>query len=208
MAKIFFDLDGTIINSQGRLYQLFCELCPENKFTYQEYWDIKRTHVVQKVFLKKYFNYSDDQIISFNKAYLKRVEDTDMMEKDCPVDGIEVVLRQLRQRNTLYIVTNRQDYEKAVQEIDRFGWRDIFEHIWVTEQKDTKIELITRHTNVSPQDVFISDTGEDIKTAQQLGIRSVAVTWGVLNKDVLSRYQPDMIFDAVSDLEKVEDLSC
>lgn len=208
MAKIFFDLDGTIINSQGRLYQLFCVLCPENKFTYQEYWDIKRTHIVQQEFLKKYFNYSNDQIVAFNKAYLNRVEDADLIATDCPVDGIEVVLRQLRQRNTLYVVTNRQDYEKTVQEIDRFGWRDIFEHIWVTEQKNTKAELITCHTTVSPQDVFISDTGEDIKTAQQLGMRSVAVTWGVLNKDVLSRYQPDIIFDVVSDLEKLEDLSC
>ncbi len=208
MAKVFFDLDGTIINSQKRLYMLFCELCPENKFTYQEYWKIKRTHMIQKDFLRKYFNYSDNQIVAFNKSYLKRVEEPDLIAMDCPVDGIEVVLRQMRQKHTLYVVTNRQDYEETVREIDRLAWRDIFEHIWVTEQRNTKAELITRHTTVSPQDVFISDTGEDIKTARQLGIRSVAVTWGVLNREVLSSYQPDMIFDVVSDLKKMEELFC
>lgn len=164
--------------------------------------------MIQKDFLRKYFNYSDNQIVAFNKSYLKRVEEPDLIAMDCPVDGIEVVLRQMRQKHTLYVVTNRQDYEETVREIDRLAWRDIFEHIWVTEQRNTKAELITRHTTVSPQDVFISDTGEDIKTARQLGIRSVAVTWGVLNREVLSSYQPDMIFDVVSDLKKMEELFC
>lgn len=207
MSKIFFDLDGTIINSQERLYRLFCELCLENTFTYEEYWDIKRTHIVQKEFLKTYFNYSDERISEFNKAYLKRVEEDDLMAMDRPVEGIEDILRLLRQKHMLYVVTNRQEYEKTVQELVRFGWRDIFEDIWVTEQKVTKTELIARHIAVSPEDIFVSDTGEDIKIAQQLGMRSAAVTWGVLNKEVLSCYQPDMIFEDVVDLRKLG-ISC
>ena len=208
MARIFFDLDGTLINSQKRLYLLFCELCPENRFTYEEYWNIKRTHMVQKDFLKQYFHYSDEQTAAFSREYLKRVEDADLMVTDCPVDGMEEVLQSLHRRHMLYVVTNRQDYEKTIDEIDRFGWRDLFEHILVTEQKSSKAELITHHATVSPHDVFVSDTGEDIKAAQRLGIRSVAVTWGVLNKEVLSLYHPDIIVDVVYDLKNIGNLSC
>lgn len=208
MAKIFFDLDGTIINSQWRLYQLFCELCPENRFSYKEYWSIKRSHMPQKLFLEKYFNYSEKQIDAFSKAYLKRVEDSDLMATDRPVDGIEEVLQSLFQKHTLYVVTNRQDYEKTVREIDRFRWQKFFEHVWVTEQKISKADLIIRHTKVSPKDIFISDTGDDIKNAQYLGIHSVAVTWGVLDKSVLRQYNPDMTIEMVKDLKKIEVLSC
>ena len=208
MAQLFFYLDGTIINSQGRLYNLFCELCPENKFSYNEYWEIKRTHMLQKDFLKRYFQYSDEKIDIFNKKYLERIEDLDLIKTDFPVVGIEEILRSLSQKHTLYVVTNRQNKSKTIDEIKSFNWFDIFKQILVTEQKISKAELIVKNITVTPDDFFISDSGEDIKTAKKLGIHSIAVTWGILNRDVLSKYQPNFIFDKVSDLLKLEEKIC
>lgn len=204
MANIFFDLDGTIVNSQGRLYQIFCELCPENKFSYDEYWEIKRTRVTQKEFLQKYFAYSDDKIADFHKKYLAKVEENKYINTDFKVKGIEAVLRKLCQRNCLYVVTNRQNTDKTIAQIDALGWNGLFKKVLVTNQKTTKAELIESEVGVSAEDIFISDSGEDIKTAKKLGIKSVAVTWGILNRDILAAYQPDMIFDEVDDFDRLE----
>ena len=73
----------------------------------------------------------------------------------------------------------------------------------VTEQKESKTELIERSVAYRAQDVFIGDTGEDIITANKLGIRSVAVSWGILDRDVLKEYLPDYIIDDLEDLSTV-----
>ena len=105
-------------------------------------------------------------------------------------------------------MTNRQNKSKTIDEIKSFNWFDIFKQILVTEQKISKAELIVKNITVTPDDFFISDSGEDIKTAKKLGIHSIAVTWGILNRDVLSKYQPNFIFDKVSDLLKLEEKIC
>ena len=58
MANLFFDFDGTIVDSKVRLYKLFCELCIDNKFSFNDYWELKRESLTQAEILKKYFNYS------------------------------------------------------------------------------------------------------------------------------------------------------
>lgn len=200
MSNIFFDFDGTIINSQNRLYKLFCELCPENTFSFNEYWNIKRNYITQKEFLKKYFMYSDDKIEIFRKNYLEKVEEPDRMKEDYPVKGIEKIFQELVKKYILYLVTNRQNFDLTINELHQFGWLKYFKEVLVTRQKTTKLELILQKVPVASADIFIGDTGDDIKTAKALGIISVAVTWGVLNGEVLCSYTPDYLISEVDEL--------
>ena len=186
MPKFFFDLDGTIINSQERLYKLFCELCPENRFSYTEYWEIKRTHCTQKDLLKRYFGYNETQIVNFNIKFKEMVEE----------------------EYRLFIVTNRQNRHLTIQQISRLGWFSLFEKILVTEQKISKEDLILNNITTSSNDWMVSDTGEDIKTAKKLGIKSIAVTWGILNKNVLEGYSPDLLIDDVNELKNIRFNEC
>lgn len=203
MVNILFDFDGTLINSQGRLYTLFKELCPECKMTYDEYWEIKRNRVNQKDILSKYFLYDDEKIRLFHELWLKKVEDRERLKLDMPVDGVNDILERLLYTYDLFLVTNRQSEERALEEVSRFKWTGMFSKILVTEQKVSKKELIEREISITPEDVFISDTGEDIKTARELGIKSIAVTWGVLNKNILAEYSPTIIVESVNELENV-----
>ena len=85
MVRFFCDFDGTLIDSQKRLYDLFCELCPESKMSYNEYWKIKRNRITQKDFLRKYFKYDDAKISLFHKLWLQKVEEKKRIESDIPV---------------------------------------------------------------------------------------------------------------------------
>jgi phosphoglycolate phosphatase-like HAD superfamily hydrolase len=203
MVNIFFDFDGTLVNSQGRLYELFIELCPECKMNYDEYWTIKRTRITQADFLKKYFAYTDEQTAAFHKSWLQKVEEPERIDCDVKVVGADNELQKLAEEHTLYLVTNRQSKMKVLEQVHKFGWQDLFADILVTQQKQSKKELIEKAVNVTNQDALVSDTGEDIKTAKALGIKSVAVAWGVLNKQVLSEYKPDMILENVSEISGI-----
>lgn len=204
--NIFFDYDGTLINSQKRIYKLFCELCPENnfsekKFTYEEYWEIKRTRINQKDFLKKYFNYSDEQINEFKENWLEKIEEEQRLSEDKLIDNIDKLLEKLALNNNLYLVTNRQFKDLTIKQIKNFGLFDFFDKILITEQRTTKVDLIKNEVNVTPNDVFIGDTGEDILSAKGLGIKSIAASYGFLNKEVLAQYKPDLILDEVKDFD-------
>lgn len=201
MANIFFDYDGTLINSQKRMYTLFCELCCENKFTYEEYWEIKRQKINQKEFLKKYFDYPDEKIAEFKKKWMEEIENENRLCQDTPVENIGNLIKNLSEKHKLYIVTNRQSKEFTVQQLKNFGWFDFFDKILVTEQKKTKTELIKENVIVSEKDIFIGDTGEDILTAKELKIKSIAVTYGILNKEAIEYYKPDLIIQEVKDFD-------
>lgn len=201
MVNIFFDLDGTLINSQQRLYNLFVELCPECKMSYDEYWEIKRQRINQKDFLKKYFNYSDEQCKEFHKLWLEKVEESERLDEDFLVDGVEDLLNKLSQKYRLYLVTNRQSKNLLIYELERLKIKNYFCDILVTEQKRAKLELIQGVVNCSPDDVLIGDTGEDIKTAKELGIKSIAVSWGILGEKVLMEYLPDLIIGNANEIE-------
>ena len=126
MVNIFFDLDGTLINSQQRLYNLFVELCPECKMTYEEYWEIKRQRINQKDFLKKYFNYSDEKCKEFHKLWLEKVEESERLDEDFLVDGVEDLLNKLSQKYRLYLVTNRQSKSLLIYELERLKIKNYF----------------------------------------------------------------------------------
>lgn len=200
MANIFFDLDGTIVNSQHRLYNLFMELCPECKMSYDEYWTIKRGRITQKDFLKKYFNYSVGQCEIFHKIWIERIEEEERLREDFLVKGFYEILESLSKKYSLFIVTNRQSEELTRKELESLNIKHLFSGIMVTEQKKTKSQLIKERIDYSKQDFIIGDTGEDIKTAKELGLQSVAVTWGILDEEILKQYEPDIIMREVCEI--------
>lgn len=200
MACIFFDLDGTLVNSQQRLYELFRELCPECAMSYGEYWAIKRGRMSQKDMLQEYYGYNDAQVRAFHELWFAKVEEPARVDRDEPVPGMDVVLRDCAQRHTLFVASNRQNGPLAEAELSRLGWRDLFSAILITGQKRSKEELIRDCCTVAPEDVLVGDTGEDIRTARSLGIRSIAVSWGILERSILAEYAPDILLDDVSQL--------
>ena len=201
MNDVFLDLDGTLVNSQGRLYRLFRELCPECGMSYAEYWTLKRRRMSQKEMLKRFFGYSDDSVIRFHKDWMAHVEDDDAVLTDSPVEGISDRLAAMAQRHSLYLVTARQKPELVGRQIDRFGWRSYFRDLVVTRQECGKCAAIRAVVGHVAGGIMIGDTGDDVKTARELGFRSVAVGWGILSPDVLREYNPDYLAERMEDLD-------
>lgn len=197
IMNIFFDLDGTLIDSRQRLYFLFQSLVKESVFSFDEYWVHKRNKKSHREILSEMLHYSVVQISDFEEKWMARIEEPEWLSLDKPFDGISEFLKELKQNNSLFVVTARQSELKALEQLEQLGWSEIFDKIFVTGQKLEKYEMIQGSVKLTPADWFVGDTGKDIQTGKKLGIRTAAVLSGFLSHESLLPYEPDLIRDNV-----------
>lgn len=199
--KLFFDLDGTLIDSKQRLYQLFQFLVPESTLSFENYWNFKKNKINHAKILTNEFDFSQENIDLFEIEWMKNIELKKWLALDHPFEGVSEYLNKLKQNNLLFLVTARQSEEMALDQIKKFNWENLFEKVFVTGQKVEKFHLINKNIKVSGQDWFIGDTGNDINTGKQLGIKTAAVLTGFLNREQLIKYEPDIIVEQVIHLD-------
>jgi phosphoglycolate phosphatase len=202
--NIFFDLDGTLIESRPRLYQLFQFLIPNSDLSFYEYWDLKRNKINHKEILTSKFNFSEGQYIHFEQKWMLEIEQERWLELDHPFEGVTDFLIQLNQQYNIFLVTARQSKETVLNQVRKFGWEDIFSDILVTEQKQGKHLLIKNAVQLNHTDWIVGDTGKDIETGKYLGINTAAVLTGFLNEESLKAYLPDKILINVLELNANE----
>lgn len=201
--NIFFDLDGTILDSRKRLYVLFQQLVEKSVLSFDDYWNLKRNKIRHEQILKEYFEYSDKKITDFENIWMNKIESPQLLALDEPFKNIEYCLNELKIKNALYLVTARQFRERAFSQLENLGLIDYFEEILVTEQKYEKASLIKKCCKFSQGDYIIGDTGHDIKTGKGLGLKTIAVTYGFMSKKILKKYTPDYIIDDIMDINKI-----
>ncbi len=199
MIKLFFDLDGTLINSKERLYELFQHLVPESELSFEEYWNFKKNKIDHKNILSKHFNYSLEKMDLFQEKWLMLIETDEWLKYDHPFDNVTEFLHLLKDDYELYLVTARQSEIKVAAQLEKFSWQNIFTSVLVTNRRTEKKLLISEYKPTS-EDWLIGDTGYDIKTGKELGMRTAAVLTGFLNQQMLMEYQPDVIAETVLDL--------
>lgn len=199
--NLIFDLDGTLINSQLRLYKLFQFLVEDSKLSFTEYWELKRNKIDHKNILTNNFCYTNNQFYDFQLKWMEEIEKSEWLAFDHTFDGVLELLEYLSHKNKLHIVTARQDKKKCYDQLRNLGLIDFLTTILVTEQKYDKFELINKNINVISSDWIFGDTGLDILTGKQLGIRTVAVHSGFLSKASLKLYNPDYLFENITDIK-------
>lgn len=199
--NIFFDLDGTLIDSRPRLYQLFQYLVKDSKLSFDAYWELKRNKVNHYQILTSTFNYTEAQYSEFVTAWMVEIELKKWLDIDTTFEGVEKLLAALSERYSLYVVTARQSVTNTIQQLDQFGWNKYISSTLITEQKYSKTHLIKNSFYVSKEDWFIGDTGKDIEAGKELGVKTAAVLSGFMNKQCLKQYSPDVIIDYVTEIK-------
>ncbi len=203
MRTIFFDLDGTLIDSRPRLYKLFIDLLPGIDLSFSEYWDLKRLQVGHEKIILDRKDGAKLTFEEFNKTWMAKIEEKEYLQLDTPFPEVDAMLAQLKKNeNKVVIVTSRQFTEQAEWQIDQWGWKEYIDDIIVTGQTSEKTDLIRqRYKNLQPSDIIVGDTGKDIEVGHELGIISIAVLSGFRNKESLEKYKPDYIFSSVIDID-------
>ncbi len=199
--NLFLDFDGTLIDSRERLYRLFQYFVPRSKFTFQEYWEIKRQGLSHSYILSQILTYSESEIVDFNNFWHSKIELPEWLALDEPFANVSNHLRELKRSNELHLVTARQNKLAVHEQLVRFGWTNCFSTVLVTEQTIDKKTLIERSVKVEADDWMISDAGKDIETGKALGMKTAAVLSGFLSRETLTKYNPDLIIESILDFK-------
>lgn len=199
--KLFFDLDGTLLDARQRLYRLFNDLTGQKiKLSFKEYWDLKREGIGHKEILTFKYDWSEKQYLEFFEQWMSKIESAAYLKNDTLLPSVKSVLEQCKKRNIhICIVTNRQNPFLTKYQLEDMNILHLVDNLLVTEQKQTKKHLIKNvYKDLKKSDYLIGDTGQDIQCANALGIQSVAVLSGFLSEKQLLKYSPRFIYEDVN----------
>ena len=194
------DLDGTIVCPKQRIYSLFCELSPDPTLPNEAYWALKMAGFSNVDILERYYNCSEDAIRRFYSLWMDTIEDCKYLSNDSLIPGTLPALEVLRNKGKVYLCTARQRKKAVEAQLEHLGIRALFDELIVTGLKNDKVVAISEvGLELSSNSWLIGDTGKDILAARSLGVRSCAVSSGVMNYCNLEKYEPDVIFSCLFD---------
>ncbi len=198
--NIYFDLDGTLINSLTRLYKLFVYLVPKCELSFNEYWELKRSGMNHFDILSKNYQYTTEEIDAFEIKWMSLIEADEWLLFDKPYAGVHSLLSDFRKDDKCFIITARQSKKNVIRQLSELGWMELFSQIMVTEHVKTKLELISETLEVDKLNWLVGDTCEDINIGKKLNFKTIAMKHGFRGKVQLSKCEPDYFAASIPDL--------
>jgi phosphoglycolate phosphatase len=203
--KIFFDLDGPILNVSYRYYSIYSNLLREGghcPLTKEEYWDYKRKRVSESEIVNKTCP------ASFIESYISKrpalIEDFNYLMMDRLQEGVVEVLESWSRWHDLHIVTLRNNRATLMKQLGYFEIRKYFSYVHSIDGNDgtweVKYRLLKNEVNDPKECIIIGDTEMDIKAGKALCIKTAAVTCGIRTEEGLAFAEPDFISQKVNDI--------
>lgn len=213
IKAVFFDLDGTLINTMGDIVANVEWLLANNgmgRADGGQVHPIERyrqmvgngARVLVQMATGAQGAQLDDYLAQYNAHYLQH-----STEHSVPYDGVEQTVAALRERGVkLFVLTNKPQ-PQAQQVIAKFFPPQTFEAvlgggIGFPAKPDPAVvfEALKRADCTSEQALFVGDSDVDIFTARNAGLTSVGVGWGFRGPQELRRAGADHIIDDAAQL--------
>ena len=202
LSAIFFDLDGTLVDSSIGIHNGFT-------YTFEQLGvpspDAKTIRSFMGPPLETSFAscLSPDQIELAIQLYRSYYKEKGVYEAQL-FPQIKDLLTELAQQYPVYITTTKNT-PTAVHMTSNFGIDHFFDGIHgsspqALHKADVIRQALTAH-NLAPENVVIvGDTKYDMIGAQETGIKKLAVTWGFGDVEDLMTYQPDWVAHQPTDI--------
>jgi methionyl-tRNA synthetase len=199
IKSIIFDFDGVIHDTFEMAYMISRQF-HESDFSKENYKNLFNGSIFKGSHLKtkKSFNKEDfEKFYELSKADFKKIK----LEK-----SIEHQLRDLKKKYKLFIITSNTE-EIINDYFHRSDAHDIFEEILGYETHKSKVEkfkiIFNKYKLDKDNSVFVTDTLGDILEGNEVGIKSIAVTFGFHERERLEKGNPYKIVDNFKQIRKV-----
>ena len=202
LSAIFFDLDGTLVDSSIGIHNGFT-------YTFEQLGvpspDAKTIRGFMGPPLETSFAscLPTEQIELAIQLYRSYYKEKGVYEAQL-FPQIKELLTELAQQYPLYITTTKNT-PTAVHMTANFEIDHFFEGIYgsspqAVHKADVIRQALQTHLLAPQQAIIIGDTKFDMLGAQETGIQKLAVTWGFGEQSDLLNYQPDYIAHKPSDV--------
>lgn len=210
-SLIIFDLDGTLIDSKKDIAHavnqtlLRMELNPiPVDLVYGYVGNGVRPLIEQTMAKNGRAGDLATAIEHFRELYIKHLLDTTLM-----FDGIKEILEHFQNDKTMAVASNKpiRYVEKILVGLGMTGYFSSVKGGDDVEMKKPAPEMlhtIMQETSHAPQEcVFIGDSGVDIRTGKNAGVKTVGVTYGFRPLEEIVENSPDVMVDSPAQLKDV-----
>ncbi|MBL0711265.1 MAG: HAD-IA family hydrolase [Colwellia sp.] len=207
---VIFDWDGTLMDSVERIVSSMQSAAKTVGLTVPSTDDVKQiiglnlTTALETLFL----TITPEQVEAMLGQYKYQYLEGD--KTPTPLfDNVENLLTQLKQNNKLLAVATGKGREGLNRVLGVSNTADFFHTTRCAGEMPSKpnpemITSILTELAIAPDEaIMIGDTSHDLKMAQNAGVDSIGVTFGVHNKQVLEQYSPKAVVDSLVELQKL-----
>ena len=207
MKAVIFDLDGTIANTIEDLAAACNEVLKEaNLPTHPAEYYVPligggRAKLLRDIAPEYAEEHFDEMTECFNRYY-----SVHYMDKTVRYDGMLEVVQTVRAKGYKTAVLSNKPQEMTRPIIDSL-FSGLFDCVYGGEKNipvkpDPKAtERVLSVLGVAAEDtVIVGDSGVDVKTAQNINAKCIAVTWGYRSRAELEKTSPDFIADTPEEI--------
>ena len=90
-------------------------------------------------------------------------------------------------------------------EIEKFGLDNIFDYkiVDVHDKSEGLKEIIKKNNLNIEETVIIGDSNHEVEVGKEVGIKTIAVTWGFNTEEYLKSKNPDYLVHNIKELEEI-----
>ena len=204
ISSIIFDLDGTLLDTIGGLTDT-------TNFVMQEFNFPKHSTEMCKQFIgngmRKLLERAapvntsskciDDCCNAFKEYYSRNWKD-----KCCPYDGINAMLAGLQKQAIPLAVLSNKPHQFTQLFVKEFFPEDMFKMVYGQRDGVDKkpapgvaLEIAKNFVMDTNTILFVGDSGVDIQTGKNAGMKTAGVSWGFRPKQELIENEPDLLLN-------------
>ena len=204
ITHIFFDLDGTLIDSSEGIHNGFVQTFERLGLPVPSDQKI-RTFMGPPLEVTFKEEVSEEGAAQAVKIYREYYETKGQFEAHL-YDGIKDVLQELKQNpnKKIYITTSKNE-PVAQNMCQHLGLTTYFDGIYgstpsALHKADVLQRAITENQAPKDSSVIVGDTKFDLIGGKTVGIKTIAVTWGFGANETLLAENPDFVANTAQEL--------
>ncbi|WP_416470213.1 HAD hydrolase-like protein [Streptococcus thermophilus] len=203
-THIFFDLDGTLIDSSEGIHNGFLQTFERLGLPVPSDQKI-RTFMGPPLEVTFKEEISEEGAAQAVKIYRDYYETKGQFEAHL-YDGIKEVLEKLSHdpNKKIYITTSKNE-PTALEMCEYLGITEFFDGIYgatptAFHKADVLQRAITENNANKDSSVIVGDTKFDLIGGKTVGIKTIAVTWGFGTNETLLAENPDFVAETTQEL--------
>ncbi len=197
LTKIFFDLDGTLLDTWLRSYAAYksaIAILHGIFIDFEEFVNLKREgEDNNKLLINSGIN--EENIEPYNNLVANFIEQPSLLAYDKLYDWVEQILSSVNKDGDLFLLTSRQNKENCERQLSSLKIEYAFKRIFIVHDKYEALKHFA-----SEDLIMVTDNESDLILGSKIGYISVAVTWGHRKASILERYNPTYVIDMPQDL--------
>jgi phosphoglycolate phosphatase-like HAD superfamily hydrolase len=190
---LYFDLDGTLLNVNLRLYkvhQIAAQEVYSSYIPFKKYLSAKKNKIDEEILMSSFS--TDLKFVKYNQIRMESIEKMEFLLLDTLRGGVLETLNYLKSRGyCLNLITARKNHQNINVQLENLKIKHLFSSILLSEKNvKTVIDGFT-------QGIFFTDTDEDIRFGVNQQVYTVGVLGGMRSKCILEKAGPQLLCKSI-----------